>query len=193
MMSDARQDLLDRVLVHVAERGIGELSLRQLAAAIGTSHRMLIYHFGSHEGLVTAVVAAVESQQRELMQQFAGSVATPTELIRAVWRQVADPDIRPFVRLFFEVLAAAMQQRPGTEGFLDSLTTAWLAGGEQAAAQLGVQASPADLRLGVAVIRGLLIDVVATDSERDASLALDRFVDLWQRAQPVPPPPQSRA
>lgn len=192
-MPNARQDLLDRVLAHVAERGISDLSLRQLAAAIGTSHRMLIYHFGSHEGLVTAVVASIESQQRALMQQLAGSVDTPAELLRAIWRQVADPDIRPFVRLFFEVLAAAMQQRPGTEGFLDSLTAPWLADGEQAAAHFGVQASPADLRLGVAVIRGLLIDVVATDSYHDASMALDRFIDMWQHAQQDPPPPQPRA
>ena len=34
-----------------------------LAAAIGTSHRMLIYHFGSREGLVAAIVASVEAPQ----------------------------------------------------------------------------------------------------------------------------------
>lgn len=160
------------------------MSLRQLAAAIGTSHRMLIYHFGSREGLVTAIVASVEAQQRTVMQELADHVATPTDLLRAVWRQVADPDLRPFVRLFFEVLAAAMQQRPGTEGFLDSLTQPWLADGRQTAIRLGVDASPPELRLGVAVIRGLLIDVLATDSYDDASAALEHFIDMWERSMP---------
>ena len=39
--------LLDAAIDYVAENGIADLSLRELAAALGTSHRMLIHHFGS--------------------------------------------------------------------------------------------------------------------------------------------------
>jgi len=52
-----RDDLLDRVTDHVLERGLIGLTLRPVAAAIGTSDRMLIYHFGSRDALVSAVVA----------------------------------------------------------------------------------------------------------------------------------------
>ena len=52
-----REELLDRVTDHVLEHGLIGLTLRPLAAAIGTSDRMLIYHFGSRDGLVSAVVA----------------------------------------------------------------------------------------------------------------------------------------
>ncbi|MEZ5140174.1 MAG: hypothetical protein R2711_15805 [Acidimicrobiales bacterium] len=45
--STARRELLDRVLAHVAEQGLSDRSLRDLATAVGTSHRMLLYHFGS--------------------------------------------------------------------------------------------------------------------------------------------------
>src|SRR3954447_20556438 len=41
----------ERLLAGTMERGVGNLSLRGLAAPLGTSHRMLIYHFGSCEGL----------------------------------------------------------------------------------------------------------------------------------------------
>ena len=44
--------------------GIGDRSLRDIAAAVGTSHRMLIHHFGSREGLLTEVVRTVEANQR---------------------------------------------------------------------------------------------------------------------------------
>ena len=51
-----REELLDQVTDHVLEHGLIGLTLRPLAAAIGTSDRMLIYHFGSRDGLVSAVV-----------------------------------------------------------------------------------------------------------------------------------------
>jgi len=62
--SQAREDLLAAAVRHALDGGIADLSLRQIAAAIGTSHRMLIYHFGSREGLLVAVTQAVEEQQR---------------------------------------------------------------------------------------------------------------------------------
>ena len=49
--------LLDQVTDHVLQHGLIGLTLRPLAAAVGTSDRMLIYHFGSRDGLVSAVVA----------------------------------------------------------------------------------------------------------------------------------------
>ena len=54
---DRREDLLDRVTDHVLEHGLIGLTLRPVAAAIGTSDRMLIYHFESRDALVSAVVA----------------------------------------------------------------------------------------------------------------------------------------
>ena len=62
--SQARERLLAAAVRHALDAGIADLSLRQLAAAIGTSHRMLLYHFGSREGLLVAVTQAVEEQQR---------------------------------------------------------------------------------------------------------------------------------
>jgi AcrR family transcriptional regulator len=49
--------LLDRVTDHVLQHGLIGLSLRPVAAAVGTSDRMLIYHFTSRDALVSAVVA----------------------------------------------------------------------------------------------------------------------------------------
>ncbi len=185
-MSDAREALLDKVLAHVAAHGLSDSSLRELAAGVGTSHRMLIYHFGSREGLVAAVATAVEQQQRAAMAQLATQVGSPAELIRAAWQQVADPALRPFVRLFFEVLSYALQGRPGTEDFLRQLTEPWLTQAGETAAGLGLDASVAELRLGVAVTRGLLIELLATGDEAAATESLERFIELWLAATPAP-------
>ena len=121
-MPSARDALLDKAMVHVAAHGLSDLSLRELATAIGTSHRMLLYHFGSREGLVAAIVAAMESQQRDALAALADSASSPRDLIESQWAQLTDPALRPFVALFFEVLALAVHRRPGTEGFLEQLT-----------------------------------------------------------------------
>ncbi len=63
----SRESLLTDAVEHFAKNGIGDASLRSIATSIGTSHRMLIYHFGSREGLLAEVVRTVEAQQRDLL------------------------------------------------------------------------------------------------------------------------------
>jgi AcrR family transcriptional regulator len=60
----AKELLLERVVDHFVADGLGDLSLRKIATAIGTSHRMLLYHFGSKDGLLLEVVRAVEARSR---------------------------------------------------------------------------------------------------------------------------------
>jgi len=57
-----RDQLLDQVTDHVLEHGLIGLTLRPVAASIGTSDRMLLYHFGSRDELVTAVVTRTEER-----------------------------------------------------------------------------------------------------------------------------------
>lgn len=182
-----REDLLDRVIGHVASTGLADQSLRELAAGAGTSHRMLLYHFGSHAGLVAAIAARVEAQQREVLGELAADAAGPADLQRRLWAQVSDPAIAPFVRLFFDVLGLALAGRPGTEQFLANLIEPWLT--EAAAAAEAVDATPRreDLRLGIAVTRGLLIDVLATGDLEGATSAHERFIELWEAGRASTP------
>lgn len=179
-MGTARDELLDKTIAYVAEHGLADLSLRQLAAGIGTSHRMLNFHFGSREGLLAAIVGSIEAQQRVALEQLAQDASTPTELIRAQWAQLSDPGLRPAITLFFEVLALAVQRRPGTEGFLDSITDPWLDTAAGIADGLEVQTTRDELRLGVAVVRGLLIDVLASGDLAGPTASLERFLELWE-------------
>lgn len=172
-MSEAREELLDRVMAEAAVNGLADRSLRELAVAAGTSHRMLLYHFGSREGLVTAIVERVESSQREALVEMAGMATSASDLIRRLWAQVSAPEMRPFVRLFFECVAAT-----GGEG----LTDPWLEVGDDVADGIGAETDEDMLRLGVAVSRGLLIDVLATGDVAPATRALERFIELWESA-----------
>src|SRR5260221_8377801 len=97
--SQARERLLPAAVRHALDAGIADLSLRELAEAIGTSHRMLIYHFGSREGLLVAVAQAVERTQRELA--FGSPTRTAPEDARAFWKRISSPTLWPQERLFF--------------------------------------------------------------------------------------------
>src|SRR5262245_13225121 len=102
--TDTRERLLDAAVAYVADNGIGDISLRQLADALGTSHRMLIFHFGSKEGLLVEVVRAVEAQQRALVADMAAQgTRDPRRQLADLWRRLTDPAAAPQERLFFEL------------------------------------------------------------------------------------------
>jgi AcrR family transcriptional regulator len=157
--------------------GIADLSLRELAAAIGTSHRMLLYHFGSREGLLAAVTLAVEEAERTALRQTG---AISADDARRFWARYSDPALWPQERLFFELYAHALRGRPGTEGFLEHVVTGWLEPLTAAIVQDGVDPgiAPAAARLSMAVTRGLLLDLLATRDTAGVTAAFELFLQL---------------
>ena len=171
------------MVAFVAHEGLTGLSLRQIAEGVGTSHRMLLYHFESRAGLLSAVGSEVERQQRSTMVEIATGAATPSEVLLRVWEQVSAEDMRPFVALFFDVLSQAIQQRPGTESFRSGLTEPWIEQARRTVDRAEVDIPDADLRLALAATRGLLIDL-QTGGDPDAiEAAVQRLGDLWDRTQ----------
>ena len=174
-----RERLLTGAIEHVSRHGVGEISLRQLAAALGTSHRMLLYHFGSREALLIEVIRTVEEQQRAALVQILEEEADapPAEIMRRMWARVADPALWPNERLFFEVYAQALQGSPHALPLLDGIVDAWV---EPLAAlvapDLPEAEARAEARLGVAVVRGLLLDLLATGDRDAVDAAMERYI-----------------
>ena len=178
---DPKQRLLDAAIRYVADNGVTDTSLRRLAAAIGTSHRMLIYHFGSKEGLLVEIIRAVEQQQRDALRDLELTPgSTAADIGRAFWRRLADPALWPNERLFFEVYGQALQGRPGTTALLDRIVEDWLDPLTELLTRLGVEPAKAraTARLGVAVSRGLLLDLLATGDRAGVDAAMERFIEL---------------
>lgn len=183
---EARARLLAAATDYVHDHGLSELSLRDLAAAIGTSHRMLIYHFGSKEGLLVALVQAMEAAQLGVLTHLADDPAIgPADAIRAMWSRFADPALWPHERLFFEVYGQALQGRPGTAGLLDGIVESWLAPGTEYLVAKGVPRSVAraQTRLGVAVMRGLILDLLATGDRQGVDDAVERYIAMFLKDQ----------
>ena len=191
-----RERLLEGAIESVAHNGIGELTLRGLAPALGTSHRMLIHHFGSKHGLLVEIVRAVEARERETMRQQLPAAQEPgegtpgasapdqSELARAWWKHISDPSLWPNARLFFELYGQALQGREHTASLLDGIVEDWVEPVAALLVERGLSPSlaRAHARLGVAVTRGLLLDLLATGDIVGVDQAMDAFIDAQQAA-----------
>jgi AcrR family transcriptional regulator len=174
-----RDALLQRAVEHFAVHGVGDTSLRALAEAIGTSHRMLIYHFGSREGLLAMVVDAVERGARETLARMVEEAADDPDPLGAglrYWRLVTD-DALVYGPLFFELSSHAMIGLPHAAELRSSLVTTWLDALTAMWRRRGVPARQAreQSRLDLAVARGLLHDLLLTGDRRGVDAAMTHY------------------
>jgi AcrR family transcriptional regulator len=158
-----RAAVLAKAADYVLQRGLAGLSLRPLAKALGTSPRMLLYDFGTKEQLIHEILA-------EIRRREAGLFGAEVRTLDDVWRWIAAPEREPFLRLFFEVYVDALGRKeaePLVHDWLEFLRTSWQPPVDDATATLMV-----------AVVRGLLLDRLATGDRARTDAALRRFAGL---------------
>ena len=172
-----RDDLVRRATTHLVACGVDGLSLRALATAIGTSHRMLIYHFGSREGLLTAVVAQLWHDQQAILDSL---VRESSDSLRSgVWRfWTALADAGETTPLLFELAASAMQGAPWRESFREAHVT-WLTQLRTLLLAVGEPADRAELvaRTSLALVRGALWEIAMTGDRGAADATVRALVD----------------
>ncbi|MDR3083161.1 MAG: TetR/AcrR family transcriptional regulator [Streptomyces sp.] len=179
---DRRAQLLDAAVDHVVEHGIADLSLRRLGAAIGVSHRMLIHYFGSKEQLLVEIVRTSERRQRRLLARIRLEPGrSPADVARLLWQQLTDPRLAGQERLFFEICGHALRGRPEAVPVLEGLVADWLEPLVAAEVAAGVDSVAARnrARLGLATVRGLLLDLLATGDRVGVDAAMEEFLRLY--------------
>jgi AcrR family transcriptional regulator len=170
--SARQQELLELAYAYVLERGLTDLSLRPLAGAIGSSPRVLLYLFGSKDGLVRALLARARVDELALLDELAaleglgggdrherlGLLATALRL----WTWLAADEHRALLRLWAEGYARSLVDPDGPwAGFAEATVHDWLrvlAGCPDEAGDGG----PARRTFVLAVLRGGLLDLLAT-------------------------------
>jgi AcrR family transcriptional regulator len=111
--SARRDELAEAATDYVLEHGLVGLSLRPMAAALGTSDRMLLYHFTDKDDLVATLLRV--SNDRSV----AGIRALPPSpdvraAVRALWAAVTAPEQDRCQRLYVEAAALGLL---GTEPY----------------------------------------------------------------------------
>jgi AcrR family transcriptional regulator len=179
-MEDPKQRLFDAVLAELDQNGLGDRSLRDIAEAVGTSHRMLIHHFGSREGLLLTIVETVEARERDraIALHPARTQIDRSDAIRGAWRHFARPAQAGRERLFFECYSRALQGEAPFDQMLPGAVDAWVDTIASLEMQLGApkREARAQARLYVALMRGLLLDLLATHDRKGTADALEIFL-----------------
>jgi len=179
-----RQELLDRSVDYVVANGISDLSLRPLAAAIGTQAPVLLHHFSSKEQLVVEILGCVRGRLRSLGRS--AEAEKPRSGLGSVWAWVSHPDQGPLMRLFFEAYGLALRHPDRYADFIDHAIHDWL--DEPLAAIDDVSAT-----LAIATVTGLVLDLLTTGDRVRVEEAMERFLLIlrahadWTTTQSPPP------
>jgi AcrR family transcriptional regulator len=106
---DRREAAIERMADHVLARGLGAATLRPLAAAVGTSDRMLLYYFADKDELLAATLGRVAAR---MIAQLDGKI--PVEpprpfavLLEQTWAALASESLRSFMPLWLELASGA--------------------------------------------------------------------------------------
>ena len=204
--SARRGELLEAAYQYALVQGLADLSLRPLAAAIGSSPRVLLFLFGSKDGLVRELLAKAREDELALLKTMpgpgvAGGVATggfasPADgfalaadgfisAVRVTWRWLAHPAHRPLLTLWCEAYARSLVEPGGAwADFARQTVDDWLAvlADAQAPARRGTPAGQAERTLALAVLRGALLDLLATNDVDRTTAAVERHLAMIRQA-----------
>jgi len=165
--SARRDELLERAYRYVLEHGLAGVSLRPLAAAIGSSPRVLLFLFGSKDGLVRALLGRARTDELALLgrggrdEQRGGLAA----VVRATWAWLAAQEHRRLLILWAEAYARSLTEPDGPwSGFATQTVEDWLAvlAAAQPPQRRRSSAGAAERSLALSVLRGALLDLLAT-------------------------------
>jgi AcrR family transcriptional regulator len=170
-----RSELLEAAYRYALRHGLAELSLRPLASAIGSSPRVLLYLFGSKDGLVRALLARSRADLLQSLGELGERPAEPAAddlvtLAGQVWAWLSAAEHRALMTLWVEAYARSLVDPGGPwTGFARTTVEDWLAelARVQPAAERDTPAGLARRTAVLAVLRGALLDLLATgDGDR---------------------------
>jgi AcrR family transcriptional regulator len=183
--SARKTELLAAAYDYALANGLAEYSLRPLAAAIGTSPRVLLFLFGSKDGLTRALLARARAEELAALAAVrAAPGADLAQVAREIWAWLAGPARRALLTLWLEGYARSLLAEPGPwERFARETVTDWLAllGEHQPPDRRASPAGEAERTLLLAVLRGALLDVLATGDTERAGRAVEQHLAALRR------------
>jgi AcrR family transcriptional regulator len=179
-------ELLDAIVDFLLANGVSDLSLRPLAEGVGTSARLLIYHFGSKENLLAVALGQVRARMVQAIADL-GRDTPATSLAMALtrfWDWANRGDNQPYFRLLFELDGLAMYGRITLSGAeRQQGTLLWVDMIEALLHRFHAHAAArkAEATLIAAAMAGLLQDRLST---QDQSRVDQAFACLLSRLAP---------
>lgn len=184
--SARRKELLERAYQYALTHGLTDMSLRPLAAAVGSSPRVLLFLFGSKDGLVRALLARARADELALLARLRQArdarPAGLAEIAIEVWQWLAADQHRALLTLWVEAYARSLVDPDGAwAGFARATVADWLdlLSEAQPGNERRSRAGAARRTAVLAVLRGALLDLLATgDIERTTAAVRQQVATL---------------
>ena len=175
--SPRKAELLEAAYAYALAHGLADLSLRPLAAAIGSSPRVLLYLFGTKEGLLQALLARARADELAMLDALArdhGGADFPAAALE-VWSWLSDPRHHDLLVLWVEGYARSLVDPASPwAGFARQTVTDWLdvLAGYQPAPWRRTSEAQAQRTAALAILRGGLLDLLATGERARVTAAV---------------------
>jgi AcrR family transcriptional regulator len=125
--SDATEKLLDRCLTAFVKAGTLDLSLDELAKAVGISKRMLVHYFGGRESIEERAMTRLEETLRAQFapESFPRSVS-PERVVTALWDRTTAPETKGVLLLVMDLSRRAWNGSERAKAFYREQQRLWV-------------------------------------------------------------------
>lgn len=174
-----RQRATALIAQHLLAVGLSETSLRQLAGAAEVSDRMLLYYFADKADVILSALSHVVGAMTTLLASAIPENASlsPKDLIAKALDVTQGGAMRPYMRLWIEIVAAAARGEQPYKNVSSQIALGFLAWIESRLAGEASDAKRATAAMAFAIIDGIaLLDVCAGQDQ--SKLAISALTEL---------------
>jgi AcrR family transcriptional regulator len=172
---EKKQALLEQCLDAAIASGVIDFSINTIAKTIGTSGRMLVYHFGSKQELERQVITLLEMRLREKLWSFetvaSGKEDSLTTTLLAMWQHLTSPAMHGLLKLTMDLNQRAIQGDTETQHFLERENQQWV----DALALLTNDATTALALLHL--FQGAILDFLTTGNAQRGQESIKSFAE----------------
>ena len=122
-----KEQIVATVATYLVSEGLIDVGIRKLAAVSGTSDRMLIYYFGTKDGLIGEALKAIAGNLSAELDMVLGThLRGADQLIVEVLALREVPEFISAIRLWFEVVGLAVRDQEPYATYAKEIAQTWV-------------------------------------------------------------------
>jgi AcrR family transcriptional regulator len=185
-----RDELAEGATDYALEHGLIGLSLRPLAEALGTSDRMLLYHFRDKDDLVATILRTSNTRSVAAIRALADPAGVRGAVLD-LWRVVSSGPLQQCQRMYVEAAALGLLGREPYAHEVREANAVWMGALADHFARAGLdrRAARRAARLVDAAFMGLQLDEPlesGADVRRTVGDLADAVAARWGPREPQP-------
>lgn len=179
-VSKRKEQLRDAALAYLLEHGLANVSLRPMAAQLGTSARILMFHFKSKEGLLREVMEELHTRLQSSFLKISQAGDRKIPLLKRFWLWASGRRNFLCLRLLYEAQMVAAQNPKEYGRYMKKASRDWQKLVWQRLSE-SVRSEPM-ATLCIAVFDGLFVELINTGDRRHLTRAMDYFIAMARQS-----------